>query len=193
MEAKMIRKEDKQKILRARNYLMRYDKILEEMEPSILSVVKREEITKYYISCMMEYYKLAIFINKIFLEYMPYQKLSEIARKIIEQKEKTIEQMKEIEKTTIGYFNSEKEVEEYTDKYIKTSKKMIYKIKNSYRCPNINLDYINELIPYCEGEKEVNENVIKYSIDPRLKEIAEKKIIKIGMCVDELNDIRKYM
>ena len=71
------------------------------------------------------------------------------------------------------------------------TKNMIEKMKNAYRCININLNFTNEMIPHHEGAIAMCENLLKYRIDPRLECIADSIINEQSKGVEELKRIQK--
>lgn len=182
-----------QQILRANSYLNRFDKILEEMSKKMLSAKPSNSITIYFIQCMIPHHQAAINMCNSLLEYTNYLPLQEIATNIIEMQTKGIEQMKEIERTTMGYYNSKKEVECYAGKYLSITKNMICRMKNSPRCININLNFVGEMIPHHEGAIQMCNNLLQYCIDPRLKQVAENIIKEQSEGVKQLTEIRKSL
>ncbi len=182
-----------QKVLRAKSYLARFDQILCEMSDKMLLAKPCNSITLYFIECMIPHHQAAIYMCQSLLEYTSYPPLQEIARDIIQTQTRGIEQMQEIARTTMGYFNTKQEMECYTKKYLSITQNMIYKMKNSPRCVNINLNFINEMIPHHEGAIEMCNNLLKYCIDPRLKKVADSIIKEQSDGVRQLMEIRKKL
>ena len=184
---------ESQQVLRARSYLNRFNKILDEMCTKMLSAKPNNSITLYFIECMIPHHQAAIYMCNSLLEYTTYQPLQKIARDIIEMQTRGIEEMQEIAKTTMGYFNTKREMDCYVEKYLAITKNMICRMKNSPRCVNINLNFVGEMIPHHEGAIEMCNNLLQYCIDPRLKQVAETIIKEQSEGVKELISIRKML
>ena len=164
---------DRQSIMRAQRYLNRFDQILSEMSEKMLHAeLTNYSITIDFIRCMIPHHQAAIYMSENLLMYTRYQSLIEIAKGIIAMQTKGIEEMKEILRTTSGYMNMERDINTYLTKYFEITNNMIEKMKNSPRCVNINLNFVNEMIPHHEGAIQMCNNLIQYYIDPRLRNVA---------------------
>ena len=135
------------------------------------------ELTNYsitidFIRCMIPHHQAAIYMSENLLMYTRYQPLIEIAKGIIAMQTKGIEEMKEILRTTSVYMSMERDINTYLTKYFEITNNMIEKMKNSPRCVNINLDFVNEMIPHHEGAIQMCNNLLQYYIDPRLRNVA---------------------
>lgn len=176
-----------------RKYLQRFDEILKNMSDEMLSQNVTRSITVNFIKCMIPHHEAEIYMCQNLLKYTTYKPLQEIANNIIEVQTKGIEQMKRILMTTRGYINSNNNVNSYMKEYLEITKNMIENMKNSPRYNNININFINEMIPHHEGAIEMCNNLLKYWIDPRLKKVAEDIIKEQSKGVTELKEIRKKL
>lgn len=172
------------------NYLTRFDEILCEMANKMLSQPITNSITVNFITCMIPHHQAAIYMCENLLKYTNYQPLIQIANNIIKTQTEGIEQMKRILETTQGYINSNQDVCSYMNEYLRITKNMITRMKNSSRCQNINLDFTTEMIPHHEGAISMCNNLLKYCIDPRLKFVAENIISEQSQGVEQLKQIR---
>lgn len=164
---------DRQSIIRAQRYLNRFDQILSEMSEKMLHTeLTNYSITIDFIRCMIPHHQAAIYMSENLLMYTRYQPLIEIANGIIAMQTKGIEEMKEILRTTSVYMSMERDINTYLTKYFEITNNMIEKMKNSPRCVNINLDFVNEMIPHHEGAIQMCNNLLQYYIDPRLRNVA---------------------
>ncbi len=164
---------DRQSIIRAQRYLNRFDQILSEMSEKMLHAeLTNYSITIDFIRCMIPHHQAAIYMSENLLMYTRYQPLIEIAKGIIAMQTKGIEEMKEILRTTSVYMSMERDINTYLTKYFEITNNMIEKMKNSPRCVNINLDFVNEMIPHHEGAIQMCNNLLQYYIDPRLRNVA---------------------
>ncbi len=185
---------NRQNVMRAQRYLYRFDQILEEMSDKMLNAkLTNYSITIDFIRCMIPHHQAAIYMSENLLMYTTYQPLRKIAEGIIKMQTTGIEQMSEILRTTSGYMNIERDVKNYLTKYFEITKTMIEEMKNSPRCVNINLNFINEMIPHHEGAIKMCNNLIQYYIDPRLRNVADTIIREQSQGVKELEEIRKQL
>jgi len=163
------------------------------MANKMLSANIVDNITIDFIECMIPHHQAAIYMCENLLEYTDYEPLQKIARNIITTQTKGIEQMTEIAKTTSGFCSSPEDVCSYMTKYLAITKNMIFRMKNSPRCININLNFVNEMIPHHEGAVAMCENLLQYCIDPRLKEVAESIIKEQSEGIRQLKEIREKL
>ena len=112
-----------QQTMMVQRYLRRFDEILNQMANKMLSAKYDNNITTYFIKCMIPHHQAAIYMCENLLQYTNYPPLLKIAYDIIKMQEKGIAQMEEIEKTTRGYLNMQRDVENYITKYFEIAKK----------------------------------------------------------------------
>lgn len=173
-----------------KNYLCRFDEILEEMSDKMLSFNVAPNITLYFIECMIPHHQAAIYMCENLLKYTTYRPLQQVAYNIIQTQTKGIEQMKKIAKTTSNFYNTRTDIDNYLSKYLSISQNMINRMRNAPRCNNINVNFINEMIPHHEGAIEMCNNLLQYRIDPRLCEVAKSIIREQSNGVSILKNIR---
>lgn len=174
-------------------YLKRFDEILYEMSYKMLSQNITNSITTNFIECMIPHHQAAIYMCENLLKYTNYPPLIKIATDIIQTQTKGIEEMKEVLKTSKNYTNSKVNVRWYMNKYFRITKHMINRMKNSLRTKNINLNFTSEMIPHHEGAIQMCNNLLQYSIDPKLKAIAENIISQQSQGVIELKKIQSNL
>ncbi len=179
-----------QRVIMARKYLLRFDEILNQMANKMLSQEVTNSITINFIRCMIPHHQAAIYMCENLLNYTRYEPLQAIAKNIIQMQTRGIEQMREVEQTTYGFNNMPKDVNKYIERYLEITKNMIERMKNSPRCVNINLNFVNEMIPHHEGAISMCENLLQYYIDPRLKMIAESIIKEQSEGVTKLEKVQ---
>ena len=184
---------DCEKKSESENYLLRFDQILSQMARKMLSSNVINNITIDFIQCMIPHHQAAIYMCENLLKYTNYKPLEEIARGIISMQTRGIEQMKEIAKTTTGFSSSIVDVNCYMRKYLSITETMICRMKNSPRCINVNLSFVNEMIPHHEGAISMCENLLQYHIDPRLINVAQTIIKEQSQGVIELENIRSNL
>jgi len=180
-------------ITNAKRYLARFYQILNQMEEKMLSVRVVDNITIYFIRCMIPHHKAAIYMCENLLKYTNYPPLQEIAHNIIETQTRGIEQMEEIAQTTCGYNNCLEDVFCYQKSFLEITQNMINKMRNSPRCTNINLSFVGEMIPHHEGAIFMCENLLQYCIDPRLIEVAKNIIKEQTEGVKQMEEVRRNL
>lgn len=185
---------NRQSVMRAQRYLYRFDQILTGMADKMLHAeLTNDSITIDFIRCMIPHHQAAIYMSENVLMYTTYQPLRKIAEGIIQMQTQGIDQMKEILKTTSGYLNTRRDVNTYLTKYFEITNTMIERMKNSPRCVQIDLNFVNEMIPHHEGAIQMCHNLIQYYIDPRLRNVADTIIQEQSQGVKELQQIKSQL
>lgn len=178
---------------RAKRYLEIFEEILCTMEHKMLCADVKDNITKYFIECMIPHHQAAIYMSENLLNFTNYEPLINIANNIIKMQTAGIKKMKEIYKTTELYENSKEDIKCYVERYCNITKNMLINMKNSPKCENINLDFITEMIPHHEGAIYMCKNLLEYNIDPELKKVANSIIEEQSYGVDELKNLLSKM
>ncbi len=184
---------DYQDFLQVKNYLTRFDEILNEMATKMLNPSLTNNITLNFIVCMVPHHQAAIYMSQNLLKYTKFQPLENIAKGIIEMQQRGINQMEEISKTTKGYDNSKYDVNIYLQKYFEITNNMLEKMRNSKRIMDINLDFVSEMIPHHEGAIQMCRNLLMYRIDPRLAQVANTIIQEQSKGIIELKQVEKEL
>ncbi len=187
-----MKKMQNTRMIIAKRYLIQFDEILKQMADKMLSQESTNSITINFIKCMIPHHQAAIEMSENVLSYTTYQPLQQIAKNIIKMQTIEIEQMKEILKNASRFLNTSKDVNTYMTKYLEITKNMIEKMKNSPRCININLNFVNEMIPHHQGAIHMSENLLKYRIDPRLRIIADSIIKEQSEGIKKLKQVQNY-
>ena len=180
-------------VMRARKYLYRFDEILDQMSEKMLSQEITDSITINFIKCMIPHHQAAIYMSENLLQFTMYQPLQDIAKNIIKMQTVGIEQMEEVARTTYGFQNMPQDIKMYMDKYLLIAKNMIDRMKSAPRCVNVNLNFVNEMIPHHEGAIAMCQNLTQYRIDPRLRLIADSIVEEQTKGVAEMKEIQKRL
>ncbi len=179
--------------INTKEYLKRFDEILNNMEKEMLSQNITNSITIDFIKCMIPHHQAAIYMCENLLKYTNYRPLQDEAHNIIKRQTKGIEQMKEIASTTSGTYNTRREVNWYTRTYYQITRNMIDKMRNAPRCEQINLDFIYEMLPHHEGAIQMCNNVLRYRIDRRLIKVAKTIIEEQTESIKQLEEIKRHL
>lgn len=177
----------------ARDYLQRFEQILCTMACKMLSKLPTNSITLDFIDCMIPHHQAAIYMCENLLKYTSYTPLEDIAHGIIKMQERGIRQMREIRKTTKYLNNNCYDVNKYFSKYRCITENMVRKMRSAPQTNNINLNFTNEMIPHHEGAVEMCNNLLKYSIDPRLEVVAKNIISEQTRGINQLKQIRNNL
>ncbi len=172
-------------------YLNRFDEILNQMSNKMYSYEMTQNITINFINCMIPHHQAAIYMCENLLKYANYEPLINIANNIINMQTKGIKTMRKICDTTPNCCNLKKDIICYIDRYYDVLNNMICKMKNSPKCKNINLDFIDEMIPHHKGALGMCNNLLNFCIDPRLEEEANLILKEQSTGIVELENIRK--
>lgn len=180
--------------IEVQNYLCKFNQILSTMAHKMLFTKPINNITDYFIECMIPHHEAAIYMCENLLKYTNYAPLEQIAHNIIETQTRGIAQMRTILSENNNCFtNSRKDVCCYTQKYFEITKNMIYRMSHAPRCNNINLNFVNEMIPHHEGAISMCENLLKYNINPKLKDVAQSIIKEQSEGVNQLKAIHREL
>lgn len=175
----------------SRKYLCAFYQILNTMENKMLSAQITDTITINFISAMVPHHQGAIYMCQNLLRFTDYESLINIANNIIITQTNGIAQMREVAMTSYGFSNTRRDLNLYERAFLSITRNMICKMRNAPISTNINLDFINEMIPHHEGAIRMCENVLKYKIDPRLADIANSIINEQSNGIKELEGIRR--
>ncbi len=177
----------------AKDYLTRFDEILDQMSNRMLNPDLGNSVTINFIRCMIPHHEAAIYMCENLLKYTDFIPLQEIAKDIIKMQTRGVAQMKQIEMTT-NYLNCPEIFNrEYLNTYFIITKNMLDRMHNSLRSNNINLDFVSEMIPHHEGAIAMCQNLLQYNIDPRLRIVAENIIQEQSQGVRELYEIKRML
>lgn len=179
-----------QSVTETRKYLYEFFQILNNMENKMLNAPITDNITINFIRAMVPHHQAAIYMCQNLLRFTNYEPLEEIARNIISTQTKGIADMREVAITTSGYSNTRRDVNLYEKAFLCITKKMICRMRNAPRSNDINLNFVNEMIPHHEGAIRMCENLLKYRIDPRLIEIANSIIKEQSEGIKQMEEIR---
>ena len=147
-------------------------------------------ITKDFILDMIPHHEAAVLMSKNLLKYNIDSKLALIAKNIIRVQENGIKEMRLIYQTTNIPNNTYLEVLDYIRNYNDILNEMARGMQNSLNIPNINLDFISEMIPHHKGAIKMCKNLLNFKIDERLKNLAISIINFQSQGVKELKEIR---
>lgn len=179
--------------INTKTYLNEFDEILLNMSNKMLNPTLGNSVTINFIRCMIPHHEAAIYMCENLLKYTNFLPLIEESKNIIRMQTNGVAQMNEIERTTRYLFCPPQFNEEYLNEYFIITKNMIFRMSNSLRSNNINLDFVSEMIPHHEGAIQMCQNLLGYNIDPRLRIVAENIIKEQSQGVKDLYEIKRML
>jgi len=78
------------------------------------------------------------------------------------------------------YINDNKDVEHHNVAQYMITNEMIAEMRNSKKVPDVDIDFINGMIPAYEGAIKLWNNLIQYKIDPELRKISGNIMLEYG-------------
>lgn len=165
-------------------YLNKYQKILNEMIQKMTETELTNSISHNFIVQMIPHHKAAIEMSKNVLCYTENKKLQDIAKGIISEQTKSIENMLEIEGFCEKLENSCKAVDFYQCRTRKIMQVMFAEMSKAYSDNRIDCDFMREMIPHHLGAVKMSKNALQFHICPELKPILDAIIIsqEKGIC-----------
>lgn len=174
-------------------YLERFDQILSTMSNKMLSSQVTNNITRDFIRNMIPHHEGAILMCENLLRYTNNLALQNLAQTIIATQIREIENMRTIYRASSNYINPQNATLIYNQMYLMIVRQMITRMENSARTPSVDLDFIDEMIPHHEGAILMCENVLHFTIDPRLQTLAQTIIRNQTKGVEQLYAIRNQL
>ncbi len=174
-------------------YLASFDRILKKMGNAMLYPRLTNDLTIDFIRCMIPHHLAAIEMSSNLLRFSAYPPLVQIANNIMKVQQEEINEMQEIARTKETTMNTQEEQDKYFNNYFEIVNTMLNEMQSSARTNNINLDFTTEMIPHHEGAIKMCQNVLSFSIDPRLRALAQKIIQQQSEGVEQLKQIRSLL
>ncbi|MDE5854154.1 MAG: DUF305 domain-containing protein [Ruminococcus sp.] len=158
-------------------YLAEYSRILNNMINSMTSAETTDSISHNFIVQMIPHHRAAIEMSENVLKFTRNIELTEIAKSIISEQTKSIENMQEILNNCSNLNNSECELKTYQQNTSGIIQTMFASMSNAYSNNCIDCNFIREMIPHHEGAVRMSENTLRFNICPELKPILNSIII----------------
>ena len=177
------------------SYLTCYDRILQDMIRGMTRPRPRGSISGLFIRQMIPHHEAAVCISENLLKYTapsgqdgncrcknPYERdllipLSKIAKNIIEEQTKGIENMKKAFFCCSEHENNNQQMRRYMNAFRCIAHTMFSAMKQMPRTERIPYNYIREMIPLQEGAVSMCENALCFPVCPQLIPILDAIII----------------
>ena len=177
----------------AKEYLARFHEILEEMINSMTAPKSTCSISLDFIERMIPHHRAAIEMCENILKYTECEPLCAIAKNIICEQTKSIENLEKVKECCAKKKNTNIDVCRYEKKTECIMENMFSKMGNACKGNCIDQDFILEMIPHHLGAIEMSENAMRFDICPRLRPILRDIIYSQRKGVNQMRSLLKNM
>lgn len=151
-----------------KRYLRCFYGILDRMICKMTSVRMGNSISYHFIMQMIPHHCAAIEMARNLLCYTTDLALQEIALGIIKEQTKGIYEMKQMQSSCARVTNTQQQLCQYQGTLFSINQTMFADMKNSCAVNDINLSFINEMIPHHRGAVLMAKNALDFPICPCL-------------------------
>lgn len=145
-------------------YLDRYFEILDNMINSMISIDIDNNISRGFISQMLAHQQAGIQLALNVLQFSDDEELREIAEDIIEEQEESIEDLQRAMLRCENVTNPNFDVANYERTYNYIIETMFVNMANAAVEDNVEIDFINEMIPYHVGGVSLIRNAMRFQL-----------------------------
>lgn len=177
-----------------KSYLKRFRCILDELIEGMTTAELTDSISHNFIVQMIPHHMAAIEMSENILKYTTFIPLQEIAKNIISEQTKSIENMRAAQSECSCLVNSECDVSAYNQRVNRIMETMFSGMRNAAATNNINADFMREMIPHHRGAVEMSRNALRYEICSELRPILnaiiasqEKGIMQMQQLLRNMN------
>ena len=160
-----------------KEYIDTFYKILDEMSNKMKEVEPSSSISSTFIQQMIPHHEAAIKMSENILKYTTDTAIENLAKNIISDQTKDIENMKKMLEECSNCENNDVDVNLYQREFLAIFDTMIRKMNGAPTTNNLNVDFLSEMIPHHEGAINMSKNVLKFEICGSLKTLAENIVI----------------
>lgn len=168
----------------AKNYLNTFHCILDEMIKGMTEAELNNSISYNFIVQMTPHHQAAIEMSHNLLQYTTFIPLQDIACNIIEEQTKSIEHMQDIQCACGIRKNCSQDLCLYQRRMDQIMQSMFSKMSCAPDTNQLNVNFIQEMIPHHMGAVEMSKTTLQYDICPQLKPILDDIITsqEKGIC-----------
>ena len=174
-------------------YLSRFHCILDDMIEGMTTAELTNSISHNFIVQMIPHHKAAIEMSENILKYTTLVPLQEIAKNIIAEQTKSIENMREIECECSELVNPKCDVRLYQRRVNQIMQTMFCGMENAVTTNNVNADFMREMIPHHRGAIEMSRNALQYDICCGLTPILDAIIASQQKGIMQMQQLLRYM
>ncbi len=176
-----------------KRYLCRYYEILDEMIRGMCGAELTNSVSHNFIVQMIPHHRAAIEMSENLLLYTDFTPLQSIAKNIIEEQTKSIENMEEALKCCETDINTQHDLCRYNKRLNSITQVMFSKMRNARSGNNINADFIREMIPHHQGAIQMSLNALNYPICRELDPILQAIITSQEKGVQEMKKLLRQI
>lgn len=168
----------------AKAYQNTFQDILDRMIRCMNGAELTDSISHNFIVQMIPHHRAAIEMSYNILNYTTCVPVEEIAKRIIREQTKSIENMERVMPCCSERINRETDVCAYQQRVGQILPVMFAGMQNACVSNDITADFLRQMIPHHRGAVEMSENALRYDICPELKPILEAILTsqKRGIC-----------
>lgn len=169
-------------------YLNNFDEIFITMTEKLFPKTIENNIMSNFIICTIPHHEASILICENVLNYTQNSDLRKLVYDIIENQRKRIMKLENSIKSNT-YSNSPLEIEEYMKEYRKIITTMIFKMYDSPKYQNIDINFLGEITPLFESFILMCENVLKYEMKEDSRNFINEMLEEVKENLKLLNKI----
>lgn len=171
-------------------YLKQFHCILEDMITGMTKAcLLNESISHNFIVQMIPHHRAAIEMSSSLLKYTTFIPLQNIAKDIIREQTKSIQEMERSIKSCDAFCNTDCERKLYKKRFQAITEKMFEDMGTAPAVNSINVNFMREMIPHHLGAIQMSENALKYPICPELIPILQAIITSQKQGVKEMRQL----
>lgn len=156
-------------------YLQCYNQILSDMMNDMTHATLLSSLSMTFINQMIPHHYASIQFSKNLLLYTTHTELQNIAYQLINTQSIVIKDMMNIYNTCTNQ-NIQKQINGYLGAYEQITTTMFSSMKKAEPSNDINLSFINQMIPLHYGTIQISQNLLEYPINKELKSIINTMI-----------------
>lgn len=154
-------------------YLDTFYSILDKMIEGMTTAELTDSISHNFIVQMIPHHRAAIEMSHNLLKYTTNIPLQNIARQIITEQTRSIDNMRQIECPCGQHKSSGKDVYSYQCRMEEIMQTMFRKMECARTANPIDANFIHEMIPHHEGAIRMSETTLHYPVCPELVPILQ--------------------
>lgn len=173
-------------------YLQCFNAILSNMIYDMNHATLLSSLSMTFINQMIPHHYAAIQMSKNLLLYTTNIPLQTIAQNIINAQTKSIQDMMNIY-NCCSCENNQSDISAYLGAYEKISSTMFTSMQNADSSNNINLSFINEMIPHHYGAIEMSKSLLQYPICKELYPILNTIITLQEQGINQMKQLQNQI
>lgn len=172
-----------------KQYLRCFYEILDNMIKEMISAKLTNSISHNFIVQMIPHHRAAIKMSQNILQYTTSLPLQKIAKNIISEQTKGIENMQEILAACGEQLNSKQDIRLYQNGFDQITRTMFSQMRNACSTNQIDANFIREMIPHHQGAIRMSKNALHFPICPQLNPILQTIIVSQEKGVQEMKSL----